>query len=124
MSVCKEVFISNGRLGRLLQSHDKNPEALHKDQRGSKENHGIGPRVIETLIKIVKKLPKYTFHYARDKESDNTVFLEPDWQWVTVYEMLEEELPIGVKLPSKTWFLNRLKTLFPHMRLTHYPQTM
>ena len=129
VSLWKEVFkttfnTSNGRLGRLLQSHDKNPEALHKDQRGSKENHGIGPRVIETLIKIVKKLPKYTFHYARDKESDNTVLLEPDWQWVTVYEMLEEELPIGVKLPSKTWFLNRVKTLFPHMRLAHYPQTM
>ena len=37
VSLWKEVFkttfnTSNGRLGRLLQSHGKNPEALHKDQ--------------------------------------------------------------------------------------------
>ena len=127
IDVCKEVFkstfsISNGRLGRLLPRYDKNPNELPKDKRGPKENQGVDEKIIEKMIEIIQKLPKYTSHYCREKENDNTVFLEPDCQWDTVYGILEEEVPLNTKLPSKTWFYKRVKTLFPHVK-THTPST-
>ena len=73
IEVCKEVFksvfsINNGRLGRLLLFHDENPNVLPKDRRGPAENQGIDPRVMETVIKVVKRLPKYVLHYGRGKD--------------------------------------------------------
>ena len=87
-----------------------------------KENSGIDNKVIETMIKIIKKLPKYISHYSREKGTDNTVFLEPDCQWDDVYNMLEEELPLSAKMPSKSWFYKRVKTFYPHVK-THTPST-
>lgn len=127
IDVCKEIFkstfnISNGRLGRLLKQHDSNPSVIAKDKRGMKENGGIDDKVMEILIKVIKKLPKYISHYSREKGTDNTVFLEPDCQWDNVYNILDEELPLKTKLPSKTWFYKRVNTLFPHVK-THTPST-
>lgn len=114
--VCKEVFksifsVSNGRLGRLLLKYDKNPNELPKDKRGPKEDQGIPEIILKKIVRIVRKLPKYKSHYERGKETDNTVFLEPDCQWNTVYAMMEEDVPLNTKLPSKTWFYKRVKTI-------------
>ena len=73
IAVCKEVFkstfsINNGRLRRLPSNHDRSPNDLSKDKRGPKENQGVHTQVIKTIIKIVKKIPKYTSHYPREKE--------------------------------------------------------
>ena len=89
IDVCKEVFkstfhVSNGRLSRVLSQKDANPSVIPKDKRGLRENKGLDDIVVETLIKIIKRLPKYISHYSREKYTDNTVFLEPDCQWTNV----------------------------------------
>lgn len=113
VDMCKEVFktvfsISNGRLSRLLQRHDQNPNELPKDRRGPKEDQGISEEVVAKMIEIINRLPRYTSHYNREKETDNTVFLEPDCQWKNVYNLLEEELPLATKLPSPAWFYQKV----------------
>ena len=57
MAVCKEIFksvfsVTNGRLGRLLKSYDKDPNELPKDKRGPKENQRIDNKVCVSLWKI------------------------------------------------------------------------
>ena len=106
----------------MLLKYDQNPNELPKDQRGPKVDQGILEIILKKIVEIVRKLPKYTSHYGREKETDNTVFLEPDCHWNTVYDMMEGEVPLNTKLPSRTRFYKRVKTLFPHVK-THTPST-
>ena len=65
--------MSNGRLGRLLKSYDKDPNELPKDKRGPKENQGIDNKVMETITQIVTSLPKYVSHYGRSKDAHDNI---------------------------------------------------
>ena len=59
IDVCKEVFkavfsISNGRLGRLLLAHDRNPNEIPKERRGAKRMQRIDPLVVIQSPKLWK----------------------------------------------------------------------
>ena len=82
--VCKELFlttyaITNGRLQRLLEKVQKNPNAAPKDGRGKhKKQKTINKDVYNILVAMIESLPKYTSHYHREKNNDNVVFLQPE----------------------------------------------
>ena len=111
--------VSNGRLGRLLSTFDKNPNELPKDKRG--KQHQASKTSKETLEKLpgtIKKLHKYTLHYERSKErSDNTVFLRQELKWEMVFEVSKEVLPLSVKPPNHIWFYSNATHLFPYIKV-------
>lgn len=54
MGVCQEYFksvflVCKGRLRRMLQSYDKDPNELAKNKSRLKEKQGINERVLETI---------------------------------------------------------------------------
>lgn len=100
--------------------HNKNPNELPRERRGSKENQGVDPWVTETIIKLIT-FEMYT-PYAREKEVENTAYFKPDCQWETEYRMLEQEILLNIKKVPKLWFLRGLKMLLPHVK-AHTPTT-
>ena len=126
LTVCKEMFKqvynqSNGRLSRLLKFADENHGTIKKDMRGGKTKE-VNPIVIEKITYVLKKLPKYISHYEREKNAnDNVVFLEPGMTWEKCYDLVKEEVGDACKeFPSESWFLRKVKKLFPHVK-THTP---
>ena len=128
LTVCKEMLkavycVSNGRIGRILQQRDANPDLPPKDKRGGRRKE-VDPIVMEKLTYVLKKLPKYVSHYEREKNKDNNLlYLEPDLTWDKVYDLVKEEVGDAVtKFPKMTWFYEKVDTLFPHVK-THTPST-
>ena len=127
-TVCKELFKgvynqSNGRLSRLFKFLDINPVTIKKDGRGGKTKE-VKPIVVEKIIYVLKKLPKYISHYERENNpDDNNVYLEPGLTWTKVYELVKEEVGDAVEekdFPRPSWFFHKVKTLFPHVKV-HTP---
>ena len=62
LAVCKEVFkavyISSGRLGRILKQLDENLLQLPKDQRWGK-NIALDPFIVGVLTSVLTRMPKY-----------------------------------------------------------------
>ena len=66
-------------------------------------------------------------HYERHKNrDDNFVYTEPGCTWDKVYKLAKEEVnefpavKNKPKLPSQTWSYEKVKELFPHVKL-HQP---
>ena len=118
-NVCKELFlatysIANGRLQRLLQKVQQNPNAVPKDGRGNQRNHEIlNKDVYQILTDVIQRLPKYISHYSREKHDNNILYLQPGSvitssgkkKDTSLFHLLKEECEEnGVEPPKKTWF--------------------
>ena len=132
LAMCKEVFkavydISNGQLGRLLKLHDENPLQLPKDQRGGK-TRVLDLVIVEALTSVLTRMSKYVSHYEQHKNKDeNFVYMEPGCTWNKVYDLVKKEkneFPAKKKnkpkLPSQTWFYEKVKELSPLVKI-HLP---
>ena len=80
LAVCKEVFkavyISNGRLGRILKRHDENPISYQKIRE---EGKPLDPVIAEVLTSVLTRMSKYVSHYERHKNKDDSFVYIGTW---------------------------------------------
>ena len=80
---------------------------------------------MEVLTSVLTRMPKYVSHYEwHENKDDKIVYMEPGCTWDKVYELIKEEInefpaeKNKQKLPSQTWFYEKIKEIFPHVK-TH-----
>ena len=80
--VCKTAFlsifgISNGRLGRALETQTSSGGVPHTDQRGRHEPpNKTPPEKLELVKEHIESFPAYESHYSR-KDNPNRKYLSP-----------------------------------------------
>ena len=71
--------INNGRLSRLLQKHDLEPNNTPTDERGTSypSKRSLND-VQEVLCKMLANMPKYISHYGKSIHKSDIIYLAPD----------------------------------------------
>ena len=106
--VCKTAFlsifgVSNGRLGRALESQASSGGVPHTDKRGRHVPANKTPQEKLQFIKEhIEKFPCYESHYSRN-ENPNRKYLSPSLSIAKMYHLYKDHCTENGVVPVSEW---------------------
>ena len=106
--VCKTAFlsifgISNGRLGRALETQTSSGGMPHTDQRGRhKPPNKTPPEKLELVKEHIESFPAYESHYSR-KDNPNRKYLSPSLSISKMYQLFKDFCSDRRSEPVSEW---------------------
>ena len=106
--VCKTAFlsifgISNGRLGRALETQTSSGGVPHTDQRGRHEPpNKTPPEKLELVKEHIESFPAYESHYSR-KDNPNRKYLSPSLSISKMYQLFKDFCSDRRSEPVSEW---------------------